>query len=796
MNLTDQSTGSGQANNPCALQSANEGRAGTPVRAVGRSSLACIRSRGVQGTARPTFYDVPSHVIVRPRTGRACTPLRAAVHPRRSAGKGLPALCPGCLPVPPVFVRFLVSLILASSTLLAANEPIDRHALVTRHNLEWNELAGQIPLGNGEFCFTADATGLQTFGGNTMAHWGWHSFPLPEGWTPDRVPPTGTFQSGRLTGGDVFPAGTDALRTWMFDNPHRMNLARFRFGGADGHALASTDCSHLTRQLDLWSGVQNSRFELHGQPVQVETCVHPTLDAVAVRIESPLLEGGQLAVMVDFPYPSLANDAWVGDFLRDEAHVTKLVRSTSNRADFQRQVDAMSYRASLAWSAGGELKRPPSDKVGRYLYRLTAPGTNVLEFVCFFTSTNAASEMPSFTETRRACAARWESFWQTGGAIDLSGSQDARWRELERRVVLSQYLMAAQSAGSYPSAEIGLMGIDPWRGQFHMEMTWWHLAHYGLWDRWPMAEKALDCYRRFLPVSQQLARQLGYQGAKWPKSVGPEGRSAPWVGNQVLLWKQPHPFFFAELEFRLRPTRLTLDKWAEILHETAAHMADYPTRDTKTGLYSLVPAMPPSEQGITRDTVFDLAYWRWGLDQAQLWRERLGQAREPQWDEVRRRLAPLPVVDGVFVHSAEWNDTYTKRAWEHPDPIGVLGMLPPIQGVDRDVAHRTVLKVWRTWDWNRCWGWDFPWMAMAAARVGEPQIAVEALLKDAGDRNRYDVRGVNTGGPCPYLPGNGGLLYAVALMAAGWDGAPTNHAPGFPSDGTWAVKWEGLRRAP
>ncbi|HRZ18235.1 MAG TPA: hypothetical protein P5141_11790, partial [Candidatus Hydrogenedentes bacterium] len=48
-----------------------------------------------------------------------------------------------------------------------ADEKIDRRALVTRHNIEWNELTGQIPLGNGEFCFNADATGLQTFGGNT-----------------------------------------------------------------------------------------------------------------------------------------------------------------------------------------------------------------------------------------------------------------------------------------------------------------------------------------------------------------------------------------------------------------------------------------------------------------------------------------------------------------------------------------------------------------------------------------------------------------------------------------------------
>ncbi len=49
--------------------------------------------------------------------------------------------------------------------------------------------------------------------------------------------------------------------------------------------------------------------------------------------------------------------------------------------------------------------------------------------------------------------------------------------------------------------------------------------------------------------------------------------------------------------------------------------------------------------------------------------------------------------------------------------------------------------------------------------------------------------------PFPYFPGNGGLLYAVAMMAAGWDGAPDVHAPGFPQDGSWTVKWEGLKKA-
>jgi len=48
----------------------------------------------------------------------------------------------------------------------------------------------------------------------------------------------------------------------------------------------------------------------------------------------------------------------------------------------------------------------------------------------------------------------------------------------------------------------------------------------------------------------------------------------------------------------------------------------------------------------------------------------------------------------------------------------------------------------------------------------------------------------------PLSVGNGGLLTAVAMMAAGWDGCPQRHAPGFPDNGKWNIRWEGLRQMP
>jgi len=665
-------------------------------------------------------------------------------------------------------------------------EKIDRFALVTRHNIKCNDVCVGIPIGNGEFCFTADGTGLQTFKGNTMSHWAWHSFPLPAGYTQSDIPTTGSFMQGRLigNGADLVPPDKSALGTYMFDNPHIMNLARFRLLRADGRELSTSEITNVSRTLDLWTGTQTSDFILDGQNVTVVTLVHPSLDAVAVQVESSLINQSALMVVIDFPYPNLYNGDWVGDFNNNDAHKTTMIQSESeNRADFTRQVNSENYFSSLSWNVGN------LTTIGAHSYSLNAKGSNTLEFVCAFYE-NDIGDLPSFINVNHASKIHWSEFWNSGGAIDLSESKDDRWVELERRIVLSQYLLAVQSAGRYPSAESGLMGIDAWRSQYHMEMTWWHLAHYGLWDRWSMADKALSCYQNFLPIAQQLASQLNYKGAKWGKMLGPEGRTAPWIGNLALLWKQPHPIFFAELEYNLKPTDDTLNKWANIINETAKHMADYATPD-ENGVYHLAPSMPPSEQGFTFDSVFDLAYWSWGLSQAQIWRERMGFERVVEWDLVIENLAPLPIVDGVYVHSSEWTDTYTKRAFEHPDPIGVYGMLPLTDAVDPKISLATLLKVWNTWDFDRIWGWDFPWIAMSAARVGKPQIAVEALLKGP-----IDVIGASPVGSYPYLPANGGILYAVAMMAAGWDEESNENAPGFPDDGSWSVKWEGLKRPP
>jgi hypothetical protein len=237
---------------------------------------------------------------------------------------------------------------------------------------------------------------------------------------------------------------------------------------------------------------------------------------------------------------------------------------------------------------------------------------------------------------------------------------------------------------------------------------------------------------------------------------------------------------------------MTLERYREIVFESAEFMASYAFLEPKAQRYLLgPPVIPAQENHPPRETwnpTFELAYWSYGLKIAQRWRERLGMRRNPKWDNVLARLSPLPVREGVYLAHENCPQTYTERNHDHPSMLGALGVLPG-EGVDSETMRRTLNRVMKGWQWDKTWGWDFPLSAMTAARVGEPKVAVDALMMTA-EKNRYLVNGHNW--QRQNLPGNGGLLYAVALMAGGWKGAPRRHAPGFPSDGSWTVRWEGL----
>jgi len=370
---------------------------------------------------------------------------------------------------------------------------------------------------------------------------------------------------------------------------------------------------------------------------------------------------------------------------------------------------------------------------------------------------------------------------------------------LERRIVLSQYLTAIQCAGSIPPQETGLV-CNSWYGKFHLEMHWWHAVHFALWNRLELLERSLPWYQSILPAAKATAHMQGYEGARWPKMTSPEGRESPSNVGVFLIWQQPHPIYYAELCYRARTNRQTLEKYRQIVFETAEFMASYPVWDRQKGRYVLGPAMIPAQESYgpqrrqNLNPTFELAYWRWGLETAQKWRERLDMERNPKWDHVISHLSHPHVLNGIYT-GIETPPYIIHR--DHPSMVAAHGLVPPGPLIDAETMRRTYDHVLQTWDWSSTWGWDYPMLAMTAARLGEPEKAVDALFIES-EKNRYLANGHNYQSPrLPlYLPGNGGLLTAVAMMAAGWDGSPQRYAPGFPNNGQWQIQWEGLRRMP
>ncbi|MBN2371909.1 MAG: hypothetical protein JXO72_15615 [Vicinamibacteria bacterium] len=694
----------------------------------------------------------------------------------------------------------------ASNTSTAVSR-IDRHAVVERHNPRITRLDPDAPLsvGNGRFAFTVDVTGLQTFPAayreqgiplETQARWAWHSNPNPNGY---QLKDTYRLfdEHGRKVGYPTDQAGSAGQ--WLRRNPHVLPLAQIGFDlrDANGAAVEAHGLSRIEQTLDLWRGIVTSAYAVGDQPVTVVTACHPRLDLIAVRVESRLLREGRLRIKLAFPFThDLSRKLTPGiDWSRPERHSTEMARPSARRADFVRTLDDTRYFTVLAWGGKASI-----EETKRHHFLLTpARDGERLEFILAFGAGPLSDALPSIDATMEASGEWWRDFWSSGGAIDLAASRDARAYELERRVVLSRYLTAIQLNSDVPPQESGLT-CSTWYGKHHAEMVFWHLAHFALWGWDEPVEKTLRWFESRLPAARALAQERGLRGARWSKMVGPDMRESP-GGNPLIIWNQPHPIYLAELLYRNQPRPETLERHRAVVLETAEAMAAYTHWDGRR--YVLGPplwiAQEIYDQATSQNPSFELSYWAFGLDLAQKWRRRLGLARSPDWDRIIDHLAPLPVKNGLYVALESHPDTFDNinSRRDHPTMLAPIGLLPGYLA-DAATMSRTLDAVLAAWDWKaKIWGWDYPMIAMTAARLGRPGIAVDILLRDAPN-NHYTASGhcPQDGDIAVYLPANGSLLTAVALLAAGWDGTPNADAPGFPKNGDWTVRWEGLRPLP
>ena len=572
-------------------------------------------------------------------------------------------------------------------------------------------------------------------------------------------------------------------------NPHRLQLGQiglllFR---KNGRSATIEDLKNIRQTLDPWTGIISSTFTLEEDTVRVETMAHQEQDVLGFSIYSSLIAAGRLKVVLRFPYPNGQFKDVGNHFVDDDRHSSVLSKK-GNAWMIRRKLDKSVYHVGVQSDKNVKLE---ADGLHRFV--LTSSTTKLDVSI----SLGKTFVVPDGVAQVQASSVKgWKRFWLSGAAVDFSGSTDMRAFELERRVVLSQYLTKLQCTSNNPPQETGLT-YNSWYGKPHIEMHWWHGVHFAQWGRAELLERSMDWYFQTKEVAREIARRQGYKGIRWQKMTDNNGAETPSSVGAFLIWQQPHFIFMAEQLYQQDPSIARLEKYKDLIFETAAFMADFAQYDTNRNVYNLGKGLIPAQECFdavdTYNPTYELAYWSWGLQKAQEWRLRAGLKRHPEWDEVIRKLAPLPVKDSVYLASESTPDCYTNPRYlsDHPAVLGAFGMLPKVHNLDTAIMARTYNLVKEHWNWDDTWGWDYPMMAMTAARLGKGNDAVDALLMPVRT-NTYLVNGHNyqDGRLTIYLPGNGGLLSAVALMCTG--NAPGERNAGFPKDGNWKVKWEGL----
>lgn len=744
--------------------------------------------------------------------------------------------------------KTLIFFAVAMLSSCGSEEKIDRQALVSRNNPHVMAIdpLHSLNLGNGEFSVTLDATGLQTFPEfykdglslGTYSEWGWHSFPNDNGYSEEETledHPLPGHSHGLYAvqkGNGRSEREIDASQ-WIRANPHRMHLGNIGFDG-----VSVEDVSEVNQTLDLWNGELVSEFKLNGVPVSVRTVSGGEgEDAVAasIKTEKPF------RIAIRFPYPSGAHtdDASLWD--ADKRHFTELLENGENRALLKRVLDETVYYVLVSWEGTATFDR--GESANKFILTPQRGGSKTFNFVVNFASEKEElASKPTFSSVRTSSRELWNNYWRTTGVVDFSHCTDLRAALLEKRVILSQYLIRSQEAQNFPPAETGLT-YNSWYGKFHLEMVMWHSFHYATWGKSELLEKQLNWYLSALPKARHIAERQGFKGVRWMKMTDPSAKEAPSDVGSFIIWQQPHPIYMAELIYRATNDEKMLEKYYDLVQESAEFMADFVNYDKDGDRYIIEGACAANEsydEDSTLNPAFEMSYWHFALGVAQLWRERMGQERVPKWDEIREKLAPLALSpDGIYLPAEKGpgipdfvnmippsemplsapaggyvngqrpdKTNQTKGSGDSKrDPFYVratssenllaYGMLPECRLFNEKNMQKTLTRAVENWGWEGgSWSWNYPSLAMNATRLLRSEEAVRAITMD----NRSDLllpSGNNYRSTTlrMYLPGNGGLLLAVGLMCAGWDGCEIEN-PGFPKDGTWDVRWEGLLPMP
>ena len=702
------------------------------------------------------------------------------------------------------------------------NKLINRLDIIASFNPHLTDINPQSPLsvGNGRFCYTADITGMQTLYEEysaetplcTMAEWGWHTKKADNEkgfYTLDDVRMTPyNYCKRTVTYPRVKYEGNEAAYDWVRQNPHKFNLAKIGlYFHNEPIKAGSIYCINQT--LDITTGILKSSFRLNVNSnnnvrtlnniaadnintnaiidnlVTVYTVCDDNSDTVAFYISSGLLQCG-LSVNIAFPYASC--DITGSDWNNTDGHSNFL-----NASHIHRQIDDTAYYVNFNINGTGTSQHTANNSTitsdsnvtinkcnnsaaatiksnGIHSYNITTTDDELNMSVNFNKSIYTPATYDTIAGNSRHF---WHNYWTTGKFLNSDN------KELMRRVILSQYLLVINDSGYIPPAETGLT-CNSWYGKAHLEMHYWHMAWAPLWGHPELLTRSFDWYIDILDEAKKNASRNGYKGARWTKMVSYTGSDCPSKIAPLLVWQQPHIINMLQIVIDNNTSddfdvKAYMSKYWILVKETAVFIADYLVYDPMSDIYNIeAPVIPVQERHLPEDTrnpIFELAYFRYGLLIAAKWAYELGFTDEAsQWHIIAMHIAPLPINDDVYIAHSNCPDTFTNKAIDHPLMLQIYGMLDGYGAediVDKDIYRNTLMKVIDVWDYSTLWGWDFAVIAMAAHKLRLDDIALEQLLINS-PKNDYVESGnnrQNSRKDLPlYLPGNGSLLLAAARI--------------------------------
>ena len=296
--------------------------------------------------------------------------------------------------------------------------------------------------------------------------------------------------------------GQSEVYGWLRKNPHRLHLGRIGFyikDADDGGNVKAEDIKNASQSIDLWRSVMNSSFEVFGQKVATEVFCDASDDVLYIKVDSGLLKSGNLGIV--FAFPNGSPEKVSADWRSPEKHTTQIIESDGNRTLIRRKLDDDIYYVEINLETQAQVAQLSQHEIA------ISADDDVLIFSALFSKSSNGEAQP-YDAAKKSCAGHWEQYWTEGGMIDFGGCTDPRAHEIERRMVLSQYLLKTQCSGKLPPQETGLT-FNSWYGKFHLEMHWWHAVHFAYWNKPELFEKSLWWYSSILDKAQVCGQDAG-----------------------------------------------------------------------------------------------------------------------------------------------------------------------------------------------------------------------------------------------------------------------------------------------